>query len=445
MKQYTSYKDSGVEWIGEIPVGWDFKRLGFGIDTIVPMRDKPKELSGEIPWVRIEDKDGMYITKSKTFQGVSRDTVKKMNLKVYPVGTVLCTCSCSFGTTLIVKEPMVSNQTFIGLVPKLNILTSKFIFYLMGVYKDELERLSSGSVQQYLSRDHFKSLKVLYPPLQEQKQISDYLDRKTQQIDSLIERAERKIELLREQRVSIINQAVTKGLDPNVEMKDSGVEWIGAIPKHWTVMKTKYLVDNSKYYQIGDGDHGSIIPDDYLDQGIPYIRVQNLSWNGNLKMRGMVFISEQVHLKHKKSILLPNDIVIAKTGATVGKLCMLDNTFNEYNTTSSVGKITIDNHKHYPRFFLYYFQSKPFQELIFITSIIKSAQPGFNIDDLTEFIILAPSLREQKQIAGYLDKETDRIDSLVELESKRMELLEEYRQSLISNAVTGKMDVRGMN
>ena len=206
-------KDSGVEWIGEIPSGWDFKRLGFGIDTIVPMRDKPEDLSGEIPWVRIEDKDGRYITKSKTSQGVSRDTVKKMNLKVYPVGTVLCTCSCSFGTTLIVKEPMVSNQTFIGLVPKINILTSEFIFYLLGVYKDELERLSSGSIQQYLSRDNFKSLKVLYPPLQEQQQIVEYLDEQTQKIDSTLEKETQRIDLLKEYRQSLISEVVTGKVD----------------------------------------------------------------------------------------------------------------------------------------------------------------------------------------------------------------------------------------
>ena len=211
-------KDSGVEWIGEIPSGWDFKRLGFGIDTIVPMRDKPEDLSGEIPWVRIEDKDGRYITKSKTSQGVSRDTVKKMNLKVYPVGTVLCTCSCSFGTTLIVKEPMVSNQTFIGLVPKINILTSEFIFYLLGVYKDELERLSSGSIQQYLSRDNFKSLKVLYPPLQEQQQIVEYLDEQTQKIDSTLEKETQRIDLLKEYRQSLISEVVTGKVDVRDEV-----------------------------------------------------------------------------------------------------------------------------------------------------------------------------------------------------------------------------------
>jgi|AP82_1055514.scaffolds.fasta_scaffold06266_3 type I restriction enzyme S subunit len=211
-------KDSGVEWIGEIPSGWDFKRLGFGIDTIVPMRDKPEDLSGEIPWVRIEDKDGRYITKSKTSQGVSRDTVKKMNLKVYPVGTVLCTCSCSFGTTLIVKEPMVSNHTFIGLVPKINILTSEFIFYLLGVYKDELERLSSGSIQQYLSRDNFKSLKVLYPPLQEQQQIVEYLDEQTQKIDSTLEKETQRIDLLKEYRQSLISEVVTGKVDVRDEV-----------------------------------------------------------------------------------------------------------------------------------------------------------------------------------------------------------------------------------
>ena len=206
-------KDSGIEWLGKIPCHWKFSRLGFGITALVPMRDKPIDLKGDIPWIRIEDYDGKYISKSKSNQGVSFETVKLMNLKEYPVGTVLCTCSCSFGTTMIVTKPMVSNQTFIGLVPKIEHFTSEFLYYLLQVWKNELDKESSGSIQQYLSKDHFKSLKVVKPPINEQKQIVEYLDIKTKEIDTLIKEESKSIILLKEYRTALVSEAVTGKVD----------------------------------------------------------------------------------------------------------------------------------------------------------------------------------------------------------------------------------------
>jgi type I restriction enzyme S subunit len=218
--------------------------------------------------------------------------------------------------------------------------------------------------------------------------------------------------------------------------KDSGIEWIGEIPSHWKVGRIKYIVDSSKYYQIGDGDHGSIKPEMYCDNGIPYIRVQNLNWNGLITKEGLVYIPEDIHKLNQKSKLVESDILIAKTGATIGKLGLVDSNIGESNTTSSVGKITIDKNRFSPKYFLYFFQSHFFQKMIWVRGIEKSAQPGFNIDDLVDFPILILPLSEQEQIVSYLDDKTTKIDKLIQKKLKKIDLLKEYRTSLINTVVT---------
>ena len=204
--------------------------------------------------------------------------------------------------------------------------------------------------------------------------------------------------------------------------------------------KLKYLVDNSNNYPIGDGDHGQISPDLYTDNGIPYIRVQNLTFKGDINFEGITYISEETHKNNLKSKLVADDILIAKTGATVGKLCLLPKNFKEYNTTASVGKITLDKNKLLPKFLIYFFQSGFMQDLIKKISYQKSAQPGFNIDDLKEFKISCPDQCSQDLIVKYLNKKTSQIDSLIEKIEKKIELLNEQKTALINQYVTKGLD-----
>ena len=208
------------------------------------------------------------------------------------------------------------------------------------------------------------------------------------------------------------------------------------IKNNFVEKKLKYLVDNTHHYPIGDGDHGSISPDLYTNHGIPYIRVQNLTFKGDIDFEGITYISEETHKNNLKSKLVENDILIAKTGATVGKLCLLPGTFKEYNTTSSVGKITLDKNKLLPKFLIYFFQAGFMQDLIKKISYQKSAQPGFNIDDLKEFKISFPDKHSQDLIVKYLDKRTSTIDSLIEKIEKKIELLKEQKNSLINRYIT---------
>lgn len=201
-------KDSGVEWIGEIPKEWDILNLVAHISMLTPMRDRPENLDGPIPWIRIEDFDGKYISSSKASLGVSKETVRSMNLKIYPVGTILCTSSCIMGKCAIVSRELVSNQRFIGIIPDQN-TCENFLYYLMLSNSERMNYLATGALQANLSRSSFEHLKVQFPSYQEQKEISDYLDTKCAEIDKLIAKKEQLVKELESYKKSLIYEVVT--------------------------------------------------------------------------------------------------------------------------------------------------------------------------------------------------------------------------------------------
>ena len=201
-------KDSGVDWIGKIPKEWDILNLVAHTSMLTPMRDRPENLDGPIPWIRIEDFDGKYISSSKASLGVSKETVRSMNLKIYPVGTILCTSSCIMGKCAIVSRELVSNQRFIGIIPDQN-TRENFLYYLMLSNSERMNYLATGALQANLSRSSFEHLKVQFPSYQEQKEISDYLDTKCAEIDKLIAKKEQLVKELESYKKSLIYEVVT--------------------------------------------------------------------------------------------------------------------------------------------------------------------------------------------------------------------------------------------
>lgn len=225
-------------------------------------------------------------------------------------------------------------------------------------------------------------------------------------------------------------------MNKNRNYKATNSNFIPFIPFSWKKYRVKNLVDQNLYYPIGDGDHGSIKPEMYLDYGIPYIRVQNLSWNGELKLDNVVYISEKVQNDNTKSILRPGDILIAKTGATIGKLGYIPQNLLQANTTSSVGKLTVDFKRFDPKYILYCFQAEHFHDQIWMSASQKSAQPGFNIDDFVNFEIASPKLELQLKIVSYLDSKTSKIDNIIECKKSLIIALNEKKQSIIDEAIT---------
>lgn len=435
MKQYENYKDSGVEWIGKIPVDWEITQLGYLSQMIVPMRDKPKILKGEIPWLRIEDFEGKYVSKSKSNQGVTANIVDKMNLKVFPIGTVLCTCSCSMGTTAIVTKPLITNQTFIGIVPSKD-LYSEYLYYLINSSKQHLESIASGAIQSYLSRMNFEKLRIPFPPLSEQQQISNYLDQKTTAIDQLIQKKEQLIQLLEEKRTAMINQAVTKGLDPTVPMKDSGIEWLGEVPVHWSLKRLKYLSLNTfsggtPSTKVKEYWNGVIDWVSSADVKIPFI---------NKTLRSITELGlekSSSNLARKDSIIIVTRSGILQHTLPVAVL-MKDMAINQDIKCFHLAENLIKSN-----YLLWFLMGKNYEILI------KTRKQGATVEsiEMEEFINLeipVPALIEQEKIVHYLNTKTREIDQTITKKKEQIKLLKEYKTTLISEVVTGKIDVRAV-
>lgn len=438
-KRYERYKGSGVEWIGEIPEHWDITKLGYRARMIVPMRDKPTEFNGNIPWIRIEDVDGKYIEDSKSEQRVSEELVKKMNLKVYPIGTVLCTCSCNMGTTVIVKKPLISNQTFIGIVPMKD-LDSTFLYYAMNANSKRLQHLAEGAIQQYLSRHDFEHLKLAFPDKKEQTAIANFLDQKTAEIDGLITDKEKLIELLQEKRQAVITEAVTKGLNPNVRMKDSGIEWIGEIPEHWELNKLKYVIRNGKE-GIKIGPFGSSLKLDDMDESNPYKVYGQENIINNDFTRGNRFITQEKFNEMCGYQLFSGDIVISMMG-TIGKCKVIPLGIQPGIMDSHLIRLRTNNGVMLPKFLEYLIDNTNYvkEQMNYMSK--GSIMSGLNSSIIKEIILVIPSVVEQKEIIDFLEQKTAEIDDLVTKIKIQIQKLKEYRQSLISEAVTGKIDVR---
>jgi len=443
MDTYPSYKDSGVEWIGDIPSGWDLVKVKnlftFSKGSGISKKDIEKEGSSNCILY------GELFTRFKNFN-VIPDDFSKTNLKdkivsngnelLIPGSTTttsvdLCNCKTlkhsgvQLGGDIIILKPR-----------KSDIKNEFYSYYITTVTKPDFEMNGRGVTIHHIYPKQIREIYTPVPPLHEQQQISDYLDHKTLNIDTLIKKTEQKIELLKEQRISLISTTVTKGLNSNVEMKDSGVEWIGEIPSGWSLSKIKYLPNEEKN-SFTDGDW--IESKDLSDSGIRYITSGNIG-SGNYKEQGSGYITEETFNKLKCTELFPGDLVMSRLFLPVGRSCILPNLNNRVIT--AVDNVILRPKECYSKFFLNFFfnsfyyseHSKLISRGVTLTRISRGM--------LGNVHVVVPPLQEQQQIVDYLDKETSRIDKLVDIESKRIVLLKEYRQSLISEVVTGKVDVR---
>lgn len=224
------------------------------------------------------------------------------------------------------------------------------------------------------------------------------------------------------------------------EMKDSGIEWIGKIPSDWTVSKITHILDLTHPYAIGDGDHGIIKADDYTDDGIPYIRVNNLGWATELQLSNVVYITQQQNELIKSSTLKPDDILFAKTGATIGKTAIIPKSVAIANTTSHVGKISVSR-EHCAKFFYYVLSSYIGYKQFWDFASLKTTRPELSIDEIKQTILISPtSYAEQKAISDHLDLKCKECDTLVIDIQSQIEALEEYKRSVITEAVTKGLD-----
>lgn len=437
MSRYSDYKDSGIEWIDEIPKHWSVKKISH-VTTNIGSGTTPKSDNmayydgGEINWLVTGDLNDWYIYE--TTNKITPQAIKDhSSLKTYPSDSLMMAMyGATIGKLGILKTPSTVNQATCVLTINENNST-EFWFYIFLGHRNYIISLGYGGGQPNISQEVIRSLRFPAPSSKlEQKKISQYLDKKTKKIDSLIEKTQRKIELLKEQQTATINHYVTKGLDPTVKMKDSGIEWIGEIPKHWVLTKLKF-----KLKKIGSGVTPRGGSEVYTDEGVMFLRSQNIHFEG-LALEDVVRITPETHLEMSGSIIQMNDVLLNITGGSIGRCCVVDikDDFNVNQHVCILRPTELIN----SYFLFYYLRSDIGQTQIFM-NLTGSGREGLNFENLGNFILPLCSIHEQLNIGKRIKEVDQAYISIIEKESKRIELLKEYRQSLISNVVTGKVRV----
>ena len=363
-----------------------------------------------------------------------KDDLTKYKL-VYPGDIVVNSMNVIIGSSGLSHFYGLVSPVYYMLVLKDQTFDNKYFHYLFRSldFQKSLIGVGNGILEHRMRvpMDKLGNQFIPVPDTQEQKLISRYLDKRTEQIDYLIKKIQKKIELLKEQRTALINQCFTKGLDPNVEMKDSGIQWIGEIPGAWKVKKLKYaaLVNPLK-----DDLHK------ISDEPVVFLPMDKVSESGKIDCSIRKPVSS---LWSSFTFFRKNDVIVAKITPCFenGKTALL----NELAT--SVGFGSTEFHVLRPReqidskFLYYVIKSEIFRKIGTAFMSGAAGQKRVPTDFISDFPLVLPSKEEQTHIAQYLDKEISRIDSLIEKETKRIALLKEYRQSLISNVVTGKVKV----
>lgn len=280
---------------------------------------------------------------------------------------------------------------------------------------------------------HIGSIEVVYPAQPEQEQILTTLDRETARIDALVKKKTRCIELLKEKRQALITHAVTKGLDPNVKMKDSGVEWIGQVPEHWEVKPFKYILSAPMSYGANESAESD-------DPNHPrYIRITDLTENGTLREDTFKTLPWD---KAYSYLLSDGDILLARSGATVGKSFLYRETNGAACFAGYLIKASCDEEKALPKYIYAYLQSHSYWEYI-SGSNIQSTIQNVSAEKYSSMVLPVPQREEQATIAATLDRETARIDALIGKAEQSITLLKERRSAFITAAVTGQIDLRG--
>ena len=413
MIRNDSYKETGVDWIGKIPTNWDTKRLKHLIRDTFGGEVIDKSFWGEGKEVLYTTSMKPKISNYSQFENSRRTTLEDLLLSRNGDGVVHVPNEGCIYTNVV------------QLVRIKKGLNRKFIFYSLTNQIKPLNSESDGDFIVSINKERWFNLLVPTPPIHEQSLIVTFLDKKTKEIDELVTKIEKKVELLKEQKTSLIHEVVTKGINPNVEMKDSGVEWIGEIPNDWDFVKLRRLFYINKRIS-GELGH------DVLSVTQKGLRVKDLE--NNEGQHSMDYSKYQLVFK--------DDFVMNHMDLLTG---YVDLSKQPGVTSPDYRVFTKSSEKVYNQYYLFLFQLCYTQRIFYglgrgVSNMGRWRLPS--VEFLNMFLPL-PSHSEQQQIVDYLDEHTQLIDKKIITEKKRIELLKEYHQSLISEVVTGKKRVVG--
>ena len=431
-KPYPSYKISGASWLGEIPEHWEARQIrtvARVMNGATPSTSVPEYWDGDVVWITPDDlgkSRGRFITGSE--RRITQAGYEACGTNLAPPGSIVLSTRAPIGHIGVLRSPACTNQGCRLLSVKGN-FQSTFAFYQLTAARPELESLGQGTTFTELSKGTLAAFPVALPPVDEQATIVRYLDDADQRIRAYVSAKERLIALLEEERQAVIHQAVTKGLDPNVELKPSGVEWLGDVPEHWGVTPVKRAFRS-------------------IDYGIS----ESASNSGAIRLLTMG------HVKDGK-------VIVPQVGGVenVDPDLLLDKgdlLFNRTNSQELVGKVGLFEGNESPVTFASYlvrlrpssahepeFLNMALNDTSFISRARREAIPSLHQSNLNptrygRIHIALPSKKEQRTILHSLSKKTETLTNAIDRSRRQMELMEEYRTRLIAEVVTGKLDVR---
>ena len=425
--KYDKYKDSGVEWLGEIPSHWNQTYLKYVV--LINMGQSPSSedcnIDGiGIPFLQGNAEFGTYSPTAKNYCPIPK--------KIADKGDLLFSVRAPVGALNYADMQYGIGRGLCSLKSRSSI-NSSFLWWVLPTYKYQLDAIATGSTFEAVSAEEVANLKFPLPTIVEQQKIANFLDHETTQIDTLIAKQEKLIELLKEKRQAVISHAVTKGLNPNVSMKDSGVEWLGQVPEHWTVKPNKYLLDFVTSGSRGWAQY-------YADTGSLFFRIANLTRDTiEPKLESLQFVEPPQGSEGERSKIKVGDLLISIT-ADLGSVCVAD---------TSIGNGYVSQHialcrpqKLYDsRWLAYYILSDTAKEQL-LGSGYGGTKIQLSLEDIKELVVVVPSQEEQREIANYINDKLNQFEHLINQAYKFVGTLRERRITLISSAVTGKIDVR---
>lgn len=415
MKRYDEYKDSGVEWIGEVPRHWEVVRTRYLCNLCTGNKDTINRVDdGKFPF---------YVRSPK---------VERINTYSFD-GEAILMAGDGVGAGKVfhyANGKFDYHQRVYNFHNFKKVIGKFFYYYITNNFRYIIEEGGAKNTVDSVRLYMIQNFLITVPPKEEQREIVFYLDKKCSEIDNVISAQQKRIALLQELKQSVITHAVMKGLNPNVEMKDSGVEWIGKIPASWDVVHLKRILRERMQY-------GANEPAESDDTTYPrYIRITDITANGELRPETFKSLEPS---KAKDYLLDKGDVLFARSGATVGKTFL----FNADIKACYAGyliKASCDKRRMLPEYLYYYTQSGAYEcwkNSVFIQSTIQN----IGADKYQMMYIPVPSKDEQKQIVEYTMRKSQIFDAAISKAQHQVELLQEYKQSLITEVVTGKRKV----
>lgn len=419
-------KDSGVEWIGQIPKDWSISPLKYNYEVVAgatPESSKSDYWDGDIVWITPADfktKD-VYVERGSRY--ITKLGFDSCSTSIIPKGNIIFSKRAPIGSVVINSKNLCTNQGCLSCINKDINVNNKYYYYVLSIYTDVFELFGSGTTFKEISGNVFSNIILPYPCVEVQNRIVNFLDEKCSELDTLTSDIQKQIDTLEQYKKSVITEAVTKGLNPDAEMKDSGIEWVGQIPVSWHIHPVSiYFEERKNKNRLGKESN-------LLSLSYGQIIRKDINTIGGLLPESF----------NTYNIVEKDDIIIRPTDLQNDKRSLRTGLVKEHGiiTSAYIGLK--------PKRFVC---SAYFHYLLHVYDVMKvfynmgnGVRQGLNYSEFAKLMLIAPSFDEQQEITDYLDKKCSEIDTIISDKKKQLEVITEYKKSLIYEYVTGKKEV----